>query len=81
MTGSTQYALILINNAFTVENIIEALKSIMMDRIGDKLGYHPVYTRNDITDKLNENLGARTDYEIITDLSMRRIIRETKKKK
>lgn len=47
---------------------------------GEKLGYIPVYTRTDITDAIHEISGFRTDYEIINDLTMKRIIRQTKGK-
>ena len=65
---------------YTCEEIISALRSMMMYRPGEKQGYIPAYTRTDLTDKLHDVLGNRTDYEIITDLSMKRIIRESKKK-
>ena len=66
---------------YTCEEIISTLRSMMMYRPGEKMGYLPAYTRTEITDALHETFGFRTDYEILTDLSMRRIIRQTKKKK
>jgi len=66
---------------FTCEEIVNTLSNMMVARPGEKLGYIPVYTRTDITDALHEALGFRTDYEIINDLSMRKIIRLTKGKK
>lgn len=51
-----------------------------MYRPGEKQGYLPAYTRTDLTDILHETFGFRTDYEILTDISMKRVIRETKKK-
>ena len=65
---------------FTCSEIIETLKSMMMYRPGEKQGYLPAYTRTDVTDALHEHFGFRTDYEILTDISMRRIIHDTKKK-
>lgn len=50
-----------------------------MSRPGEKLGYIPDYTRTDLTDALHETFGFRTDYEITTDLNMKKIIRTTKK--
>ncbi len=38
------------------------------------------HTRTDLTDALHETAGFRTDYEILTDLSMKKVIRESKKK-
>ncbi|MBQ8934732.1 MAG: transposase [Lachnospiraceae bacterium] len=65
---------------FTCENILETLKDMMVARPGDKLGYIPSYTRTDLTDALHGAFGFRTDYEILTDISMKGIIRQTKKK-
>lgn len=64
---------------FTVEQLVETLKGMNMQRPGEKLGYIPAYTRTEITDALHENAGFRTDYEILTDLSMKKVIRSTKK--
>ena len=63
------------------EEIIETLKNMNMNRPGEKLGYTPNYTRTDLTDALHENSEFRTDYEIINDINMKRIIRQTKGKK
>ena len=51
-----------------------------MQRPGEKQGYIPAYTRTDLTDALHVTSGFRTDYEIITDISMKRTIRQSKKK-
>ena len=64
---------------FSVEQLVETLKGMNMQRPGEKLGYVPAYTRTEITDALHENAGFRTDYEILTDLSMKKVIRSTKK--
>ena len=53
---------------------------MMISRPGEKLGYTPTYTRTDLTDTLHETFGFRTDYEITTDVNMKKIIRNTKKK-
>jgi hypothetical protein len=52
-----------------------------MSRPGEKLGYIPAYTRTDLTDSLHESFGFRTDYEITSDINMKKIIRKTQKKK
>lgn len=70
-----------LNKKFTCEEIIRTLKNMMMTRPGEKLGYIPSYTRTELTDALHEIAGFRTDYEIIRDLDIRRIIRQTKGKK
>ena len=65
---------------YTCEEIINTLRTMMMTRPGEKLGYTPSYTRTDLTDALHETFGFRTDYEIITDINMKKVIRGTKKK-
>jgi len=69
------------NEEFTCENIIQTLKNMTMFRPGDKMGYLPSYTRTDLTDALHENAGFRTDYEIIKDIDMKKVIRLSKGKK
>lgn len=70
-----------LQEAYTCEEIIDTLRNMVMARPGEKLGYTPVYTRTDLTDALHEMVGFRTDYQIVTDVNMRKIIRESKKKK
>lgn len=70
-----------LKEAYTCEEIIDTLRNMWMARPGEKLGYTPVYTRTDLTDALHETAGFRTDYQIISDVNMRKIIRSTKKKK
>jgi len=65
---------------YTCEEIMDTLRAMMMSRPGEKLGYTPSYTRTDLTDALHEAFGFRTDYEITTDVNMKKIIRSTKKK-
>ena len=52
-----------------------------MERPGNGQGYIPIYTRTKITDALHETAGFRTDYEILTDISMKKAIRLSKGKK
>ena len=69
-----------LDEKYTCEEIINTLRGMMMSRPGEKLGYTPTYTRTDLTDTLHETFGFRTDYEITTDVNMKKIIRNTKKK-
>lgn len=70
-----------LNEAYTCEEIMDTLRNMWMARPGEKLGYTPAYTRTDLTDALHETAGFRTDYQIITDANMRKVIRASKKKK
>ena len=65
---------------YTCEDIVHTLRDMNMYRPGEKRGYIPAYTRTDLTDALHETAGFRTDYEILTDLSMKKVIRKSKKK-
>jgi transposase len=69
-----------LDEKYTCEEIISTLRNMMMTRPGEKLGYTPSYTRTDLTDALHETFGFRTDYEITSDVNMKKIIRGTKKK-
>lgn len=69
-----------IGGEYTCEEIIGTLRNMKMYRPGEKQGYLPAYTRTDLTDTLHETFRFRTDYEILTDISMKRVIRGTKKK-
>lgn len=69
-----------LDEKYTCERIIKTLREMTMYRPGEKLGYLPSYTRTDLTDALHEVAGFRTDYEILTDISMKSVIRDTKKK-
>lgn len=65
---------------YTCEEIVDTLRNMNMYRPGSKLGYMPAYTRTDLTDALHETAGFRTDYEITTDVNMKKLIRKSKKK-
>lgn len=69
-----------LDEKYTCEQIIRTLREMTVYRPGEKLGYLPSYTRTDLTDALHEAAGFRTDYEILTDISMKKVIRNTKKK-
>lgn len=68
-------------NKFTCEQLISTMKKMMMARPGEKQGYIPAYTRTEVTDILHETAGFRTDYEILSDISMRKVVRLSKGKK
>ena len=69
-----------LDEKYTSEEIISTLRDMYMHRPGEKLGYIPAYTRTDLTDDLHAVSGFRTDYEIITDINMKKVIRESRKK-
>ena len=62
---------------YTCDNIVDTLRDMSMRKVGD-YGYIPCYTRTQLTDKLHESAGFRTDYELITPKSMAGTIRRSK---
>ena len=44
-------------------------------------GYIPEYTRTDLTDKLHDTFGFRTDYEIVSQRDIKKILTATRKQK
>ena len=67
-----------LDEAFTCEETIKTLRNMdMMILPGE--GYIPTYTRTDLTDALHDVFGFRTDYQIISQKNMRKILNQTKK--
>ena len=66
---------------FPCGEMIDTLRNMWVARPGEKMGYIPVYTRTDLTDSLHETAGFRTDYQILSDVNMRKVIRKSKSKK
>ena len=67
-----------LENKYTAYEIIETLRNFNFKNEND-IGYSPTYTRNDITDLLHEKYGFNTDYEIIENKNIKKIINITKK--
>lgn len=69
-----------LNEQFTCPELINTLKEMkMMESDGE--GYVPTYTRTRITDALHDTFGFRTDFEIVTQKEMKKILKQTKKVK
>ena len=67
-----------LDEKYSVSELTSTLRNMNFFKI-DALGYLPEYTRNEITDDLHDKLGFRTDMEIVTDKTMKKIIRLTKR--
>ena len=63
---------------YTCNEIIETLRDMNLNRVNE-IGYIPAYTRTDITDSLHEKFNFRTDYEILENKEIKKILRKTKK--
>ena len=68
-----------LGDAYTPTEIIDGLKSMDFLKVKGE-GYVPLYRRTSLTDALHEAFGFRTDTQIVTTASMRKIARKTKKK-
>ncbi len=63
----------------TCEELIDSLRDMKLCRL-KTAGYIPAYTRTDLTDKLHEACGFRTDYEVIPPANLKKIFAESKKR-
>ena len=63
---------------FSCSELLNTLKSMDFMKLEGQ-GYVPVYTRTEITDRLHESFGFRTDYEIVTSKMMKNILKVTQK--
>lgn len=63
---------------YTCEEIMKMIREMNMLTVPGE-GYIPEYTRTDLTDQLHEVFGFRTDYEIISQRNMKKILTATRK--
>ena len=62
---------------YSSSKIIDCLREMnIMESIGN--GYIPTYTRTDLTDDLHDKFEFRTDYQIITNHSLKKIFKKIK---
>lgn len=66
-----------IDNKLTVETIVDTLRSYNFQHFEGN-GYVPTYTRTDATDMLHDAFGFRTDYQIVSEKNMKKIIKKMK---
>ena len=66
-----------LHGKYTCTQIIEGLRSMDFKEVRGE-GYEPLYERTDFTDDIHDAFGFRTDYEIVTNRTMKEIIRKTK---
>ena len=67
-----------LDEKYTSNDIIETLRNMNLYKEASE-GYIPAYKRTDLTDKLHEKTGFRTDYEITTEKNMKKILKNLKK--
>lgn len=66
-----------LDHAFSSHEIIATLKDMNFYRT-ELDDYIPTYTRSDLTDRLHEAFGFRTDFQIISKKNLKKIIKNTK---
>ncbi len=66
----------MLGEQFTCTEIINNLRKMNFYKVKGE-GYIPTYERNDFTDTLHQMSGFRTDYEIISNKEMKKIIKGT----
>ncbi|MFD1169988.1 IS1634 family transposase [Oceanobacillus caeni] len=69
-----------IDESATCCEIIQTLRDMKVLEYTNE-GYVPTYTRTDVTDKLHDVFGFRTDTEIVTIQKMKKILKQVKKQK
>lgn len=62
---------------YSCSQIIDTLKHMDFEEVSGE-GYRPLYVRSPLTDSLHEKFGFRTDYEILPNKTMKKIIKMTK---
>lgn len=67
-----------LDEKYTATEIIETLRNMNM-KIEKQDCYSPNYIRTDLTDDLHKLFEFRTDYEVVTEKDLKKIIKQTKK--
>lgn len=62
---------------YTANEVIRTLRNMNMTKIGQD-GYIPAYKRTELTDKLHDKAGFRTDFQLSTEKSMKGYCRRSK---
>ena len=66
-----------LDEKYSTNEIISCLKDMNLHQVKGE-GYIPSYMRTNLTDDLHEKWGFRTDYEIVTNKEMKKILKQTK---
>lgn len=66
-----------LSEKYTCDKLLSTLRVMRMTEIAG-MGFVPSYTRTELTDALHENAGFHTDFQFITNKSMKGICRRSK---
>ena len=67
-----------LDEKYTSSQIINTLKDMNLKKNFD-CSYEPIYTRTNLTDDLHDKFSFRTDYEILKESTIKKILTKTKK--
>ena len=67
-----------LDERYTAPEIIETLRDMNM-KLENGTSYIPNYIRTDLTDDLHSKFGFRTDFEVISEKNIKKILKQTKK--
>jgi len=67
-----------LDEQYTAPEIIETLRDMNM-KLENESSYIPNYIRTDLTDALHDKFGFRTDFEVISEKNIKKILKKTKK--
>ena len=67
-----------LDEKYTAPEIIETLRDMNM-KSENEISYIPNYIRTDLTDALHDRFGFRTDFEVISEKNIKKILKQTKK--
>lgn len=67
-----------LDEKYTAPEIIETLRNMNM-KLENETSYIPNYIRTDLTDTLHDKFGFRTDFEVISEKNIKKILKQTKK--
>ena len=68
----------ILDEKYTAPEIIETLRNMNM-KLENETSYIPNYVRTDLTDALHDKFGFRTDFEVISEKNIKKILKQTKK--
>lgn len=67
-----------LDEKYTAPEIIDTLRDMNL-KLEDNDSYIPNYIRTDLTDALHDKFGFRTDFEVISEKNIKKILKQTKK--
>lgn len=67
-----------LDEKYTAPEIIDTLRDMNM-KLENETSYIPNYVRTDLTDALHDKFGFRTDFEVISEKNIKKILKQTKK--